>query len=118
MLLACALKGQDFFSFVCIYLYVSGENKHKAWESVTKNSNNPLSFCGQANNVSGENKHKAWEKPKKGKKKGGKAKKKAKQPYQWKAAAQAKIDKENAAAASVSPRGLLMMLNLLWDGPE
>ena len=80
---------------------LSSEKKPTPWvpDPVTKNS---WFVCGQANCVSGENKHKAWEKPKKGKKKGGKAKKKVKQPYQWKAAAQAKIDKENAAAATVS----------------
>ena len=59
-------------------------------------------WCGlfQGNGTGGENKPKVWEKQKKGKKKGGKAKKKVKQAYQWKAAAQARIDKENAAAAA------------------
>nr|KAG5706886.1 hypothetical protein BaRGS_021392 [Batillaria attramentaria] len=48
-----------------------------------------------------DHKPKVWEKQKKGKKKGGKAKnKKVKQPYQWKAAAQARAEKENAKEAS------------------
>jgi hypothetical protein len=53
----------------------------------------------QGASAAGE-KPKVWEKQKKGKKKGGKAKKKAKQPYQWKAAAQAKIDAAAASAVS------------------
>lgn len=49
------------------------------------------------NHASGDHKPKVWEKQKKGKKKGGKAKnRKVKQPYQWKAAAQARVEKENS----------------------
>ncbi|XP_025097112.1 translocation protein SEC63 homolog [Pomacea canaliculata] len=51
-----------------------------------------------------DRKPKAWEKQKKTKKKGGKTKKKVKQPYQWKAAAQARADKENAAAAAAAAK--------------
>ncbi|BFZ09267.1 hypothetical protein BsWGS_12306 [Bradybaena similaris] len=53
-------------------------------------------------NAHADHKAKGWEKNKKGKKKSGKVKKKVKQVYQWKSAAQPKTDISNPAASKTS----------------